>query len=59
MTQQTVQTIGKTRFIVVSNFKPSNSNPKDKIANLLRREIQDKALQKPVKARYTNGVNAV
>ena len=59
MTQQTTQRIGKTNFIVVSNFKQSGHSAEDKITSLLRREIQEKALQKPVDARYTNNVNAV
>ena len=49
MTEQTVKTIGKTKAIVVSNFKSSGQSVDDKIKNLLRREIDEKAWTKPAK----------
>jgi len=60
--QQTSQTIGKTQFIVVSNFKPKGKSAHDNLSSLLEREVeklQEKGLEKSFKARYNYNVNAV
>ena len=40
--EQTTQTIGKTRFIVVSKFKADGLSVEDKISRLLQREAKTK-----------------
>lgn len=62
MIEQTTQTIGKTRAIVISNFKTSGHSPQDKISNLLHREAginRANRFDKAGQARYNNKVNAV
>ncbi len=42
MTQESSQTIGKVKFIVVSHFKKDGPDMKQKLGRLLIREIQKK-----------------
>jgi len=56
--QQTHQTIGNARFIVVSNFKPAGHSVEDKLAALLCREAE-KTVDKTSNARYNSVANAV
>ena len=60
--EQTSQVIGKTQFIIVSNFKTSGKSVHDNLSTLLEREVQllqEKGLEKSAKARYTQAVNSV
>ena len=41
-TEQTVQTIGKTRVVVVSSFQADGLAVRDRVARLLQREAQAK-----------------
>jgi hypothetical protein len=41
-TQETTQTIGNMRFVVVSQFQESGSTVSDKLKRLLEREVQEK-----------------
>lgn len=41
-TQETTQTVGKMRFVVVSQFRESGSTVSDKLKRLLEREAQEK-----------------
>ena len=62
MTEQTIQTIGKTKAIVISNFKSTGHSAHDKISNLLRREAEKNnanRLDNADKARYTRQTIAV
>ena len=62
MTEQTTQTIGKTKAIVISNFKNTGHSAHDKISNLLRREAETNyanRLDNADKARYTRQTIAV
>ena len=40
--EETTQTIGKMKFVVVSQYKEDGSTPCDKIKKLLEREVQEK-----------------
>lgn len=42
MIQETSQTIGKIKFIVVSHFKKEGPDMKEKLGRLMIREIQEK-----------------
>jgi hypothetical protein len=41
-TQETTQTVGNMRFVVVSQFQESGSTVSDKLQHLLEREAQEK-----------------
>ena len=60
--EQTSQVIGKTQFIVVSNFQASGKSAHDNLSTLLQREVerlQEKGLEMSAKARYSSSVNSV
>jgi hypothetical protein len=40
--EETTQTVGKMKFVVVSQYKENGSTPCDKIKKLLEREVQEK-----------------
>jgi len=60
--EQTTQTIGKARFIVVSSFNPTGQSAQENIAKLLRREAgldPAKRFDNTGQARYNKKVNTV
>jgi len=61
-TEQTTQTIGRARFIVVSNFNPSGQSAKENISKLLHREAgiaPTKGFDNTSQVRYNKEVNVV
>jgi len=61
--KETTQTIGKMRFVVVSQFQESGSTVSDKVKRLLEREAQEKmknrTLDKVGQSEYDRCVNTV
>jgi len=60
--QETRQTIGKTTFVVVSNFKTSGRFPQDNLSALIHRDVQENSrriIDTARKARYTDEVSVV
>jgi hypothetical protein len=62
-TQETTQTVGKMRFVVVSQFQDSGSTVNDKLRRLLEREAQEKTSNRTLdgagRAKYNQAVNTV
>jgi hypothetical protein len=62
-TQETTQTVGKTRFVVVSQFQESGPTVSDRLRCLLEREaqenVQDRTLDGTGQAKYNRVANTV
>lgn len=61
--EETTQTVGKMRFVVVSKFQENGSTVSDKVKRLLEREVQEKTEDRILDAAgqtdYNEGVNTV
>jgi hypothetical protein len=62
-TQETTQTVGKMRFVVVSQFQERGFSASENVKRLLEREAQEKTRNRTLdgagQAKYNQSVNTV